>query len=234
VILNSTLKAIGGELVQGRIEIMNANVNLVLHGSKILADAIARIMSVSQYQLNVEEKVHRHLRDALTSGQLGSKLAAVNHLSDYKMLRALIIGQWHGLLPRLLYKYDIIKSCVGIEIDDFWSNFSCRVNNDWSYRSITADATTSKLELYNTDLIINTSCEHMSWDWLNFKFSYPVLVYAQSSNYVHHEHVNRIDSLDELVEQFQCRGMDIVVAEDKKFEVYNRYCVLAKYKGGTV
>jgi hypothetical protein len=201
----------------------------LLDGSKILADCIARIISVSQYQLEVDEATHKHIRDAFTHGQLGSKLAAVQHLSSLQNLRALIIGQWHGMLPRLLYKYGIVRSCIGIEIDPLWAEFSNRINNDWNYKSIVGDGTDPSLwSTYNVDIVINTSCEHMNWDWLDFEANHEMYVYAQSSNYVHDEHINRLDNIDQMTEVFNHRGFDIEFKKIEKFEVYDRYCVLAK------
>lgn len=197
-----------------------------------LANSIGRLMQVSEWVLNVDEVTHRHLRHGLTYSQLHSKIGAVKHLSNLSDYHAIFMGQWHGMLPHMLHEHNIIKSAIGIELDYFWANFSEKLNYDWDFKSIIADVTqcnTWEDNIQNNILVVNTSCEHMNYKWLNFKKSQLGYVYLQSTDFQIDTHINTVTSTDPLIQELKNRGFKIEDAWTLPLEVYTRYCVLARW-----
>jgi hypothetical protein len=197
-----------------------------------LANSIGRLMQVSEWGLNVDEATHRHLRHGLTYSQLHSKIGALKHLSALSNYHSIFMGQWHGMLPHMLHEHGIINSAIGIELDHFWANFSEKLNYDWDFKSIIADVTRCNAWEENVTsniLIVNTSSEHMNYDWLNFKKSDSGYVYLQSTDFEIDTHINTVTSTDPLVQELKDRGFKIEDAWTLPLEVYTRYCVLASW-----
>lgn len=94
-----------------------------------------------------------------------------------------------ALLPLIMYSEGILKQGIGIELSPMWSEFSNELNKYWNFKSICQDIKDYSYPA-DIDLVVNTSCEHMSDNWLNAvpKGSAVVL---QSTNFEHFEHINR-------------------------------------------
>ena len=133
---------------------------------------------------NVMQTIHEHvdrkddILDSFSSNQCRSKSALLNAVDKLDILDAnstvVIWGGWYGsiLIPHLANK---VKKIINIDLDDeatkiskkFFSNFE---NVDY----ICDDIFKTYRDIYlDTNLIINTSCEHMppmkEWEW--FKYS---------------------------------------------------------------
>ena len=204
-----------------------------LTGSFKLTQCISRVNDVAKYQLKIPQDRADHLRDAFSYAQLTSKLAVIKHLKDIKDSNTIILGQWHGMLGLMLQKFNISKNIIGIELDKFWHDFSQHIILE-DYIGIHADVT--QVELWehlivpDNNLIINTSCEHMTWDWLNFKREYTNgTLYVQSNNYKIDEHINILDSEEELATIIENHGFTVTDVNCIKFSPYDRYCVVAKW-----
>ena len=167
------------------------------------------------------------LRDSLSSGQLGSKVRVAQTIAErtpgQAPFRGFFIGHWHGFLPRLLYRMGKLQLGAGVELDPFWVDFSNRLNQDWQWLSSCADIrTVQDLSAYN--LVVNTSCEHMTDEWLTLP-AVGSWVCAQSTNYQHATHINTSDSLESFASRFT--GYQIVHQCTDQYVVYDRYTVLA-------
>lgn len=198
-----------------------------------LGSCLAHINDVAKYKLDIPQDRANHLRDAYSHGQLLSKIAALKHVSHLSEMNTIVLGQWHGLLAHMFGKFGISKSTVGIELDEFWHDFCLHLNLP-NYTGVCGDATDSTVWTQylqpSHNLVVNTSCEHMSWDWLDFERGDTCgYVYAQANNYVIPEHVNTCQSLREFVDAFASRGYTIHSEVELKFAPYNRYCVLASW-----
>ena len=182
------------------------------------------------YQHPMSIELGSALRDSLSRGQLYSKIQAVNAVADVKEQRALekfnavFLGHWHGLLPRMFHHADLIDRAVGIEADAFWATFSDSMNYDWQWRSIVGDATSYTIPA-DTTLVVNTSCEHMSDDWLS---AVPVGAYvcAQSTNYEHPTHINTVQSQEEFSLRFN--NFEIIYSYACRYDVYDRFTIVAQ------
>lgn len=198
-----------------------------------LVSCLGHINDMAKYCLKIPADRADHLRDAYSYAQLQSKVAALKHLKDITNANTIVLGQWHGMLVYMLQKFGISKNSLGVEYDDFWHSFCLQLGLQ-NYQGILADATDTAnwsffLESEN-NLVVNTSCEHMSWDWLNFeKSNSRGFLYAQGNNYEIPDHINVCQSLDEFTNSIANRGFIIHNSVEMKFSPYTRYCVLASW-----
>lgn len=198
-----------------------------------IASCISRVNDVAKYHLKIPLDRADHLRDAFSHAQLQSKIAVLDHLRNLKNCDTVILGQWHGMLGLMLQRWGISKNVVGVELDSFWHDFSKHIITE-NYTALHGDATLPStwqhlLEQEN-NLVVNTSCEHMSWDWLDFKRSGTSgYLYAQSNNYVIDDHINLLTSVDELAAAIESRGFTVLITKTLKFAPYDRYCVVAQW-----
>lgn len=191
------------------------------------AEALCRVVDVASYDLELTVNQHKHLRDALSTGQIRSKIRALEIAASYAFNNAVFIGHWHGMLPRLLHSFNIISSATGIELDPFWSDFSQRVNHDWRFLSVVGNANTV-LDQYcaTTDLVVNTSCEHMSWQWLNHVPD-NARILLQGTDMPASDHINTITKLDDLTVVSQQLNRPVLRSDILPLHsTYSRYTVL--------
>ena len=152
-----------------------------------------------------------------------SKLSAVKLIQPFvEKVDAFFIGHWHGMLPMLFYEHGIIESATGIELDPFWVEFSNKLNYYWDWKSSIGDANTFTFP--KTKLIVNTSCEHMSYAWMDSIIK-GTIVCAQSTDYQHPTHINTVDSLDEFLEKWS--DFSIIASNSNKYDVYSRFTIIA-------
>jgi len=166
--------------------------------SKCIHDFVRPFYSVEADKIPLEHWTM--LRDSLSEGQLQSKLYLLDCLrSQFQtpFKKAAFIGHWHGLLPLLFFEFGIIESAIGVELSTDWSSWSHRLNGHWNWKSTVADA--AQFDFTDCDLIVNTSCEHMSYDWLSQVPAGCVLA-LQSTDYQIPEHANCVESVDEFKE----------------------------------
>ena len=162
------------------------------------------------------------LRDSLSRGQLMSKISATQLAGKHPVDNAFFIGHWHGLLPMLFYEHGVIKRASGIELDPFWVEFSNRMNHFWDWKSTIGDA--DNFVLPDADMIVNTSCEHMSYDWIEY-VKPGVVVCAQSTDYIHPTHINTVASIEEFVGKWD--RFSILESDATRYDVYSRFTIVA-------
>ena len=153
-------------------------------------------------------------RVGFSSGQVGSKIWLCDELEkvvDKEDKTIWIYGGWIGLLSFLLFvrshiKINLIRS---FDVNEESSKFADLVNNlwEWDQWKFKAFATNiNSLDPQQPDawsspvpsIIINTATEHVtdkSW-WKSIPLN--TLVVLQSNNMKHPEHVEIVDSVEEL------------------------------------
>ena len=209
---------------------------------------------------NVMQTMHVHadrkddILDSFSPNQCRSKSALLNEVDKLDILDAnstvVIWGGWYGsiLIPHLTNK---VKKIINIDLDDeatkiskkFFSNFE---NVDY----VCDDIFKTYRDIYlDTNLIINTSCEHMppmkEWPWFQkgalstdsqykHKFGSPKLsdncYFAfQSNNMFDIEgHINCVNSLEEFKDQLPERAK--VLHEEKIVDTRGtRYMLVGKF-----
>jgi hypothetical protein len=170
--------------------------------------------------------------DAFWSGQLKSKEWLITNLRNHidKQVSIDIHGGWVGTLASLLFQSGIdIKHIRSIDIDPMCENIASDMNKleemSGKFRAVTADMCTIRSD---TDIVINTSCEHITQDqydlWLS-GIPYNSLLVLQSNNYSIPEHVRTSQTLTEFEEQ--CH-IDVIWAGELELSLYKRFMIIGR------
>jgi hypothetical protein len=170
--------------------------------------------------------------DAFWSGQLKSKEWLITNLRKHvkKFVTVDIHGGWVGTLASLLFQSDIpVISVRSIDIDPACESVATMMNKQeeivGKFRAVTADMCAIRSD---ADVIINTSCEHITQEqydlWLS-GMPHNSLLVLQSNNYNIDEHVRIANSLEEFKQQ--C-GINVLWAGELELPLYTRYMVIGK------
>ena len=171
--------------------------------------------------------------DAFWSGQLKSKEWLIQNLRPYikKFVTIDIHGGWVGVLASMLFQSDIpVLSIRSIDIDPTCEPIAVNMNKleemVGKFCAVTADMCSIRSD---TDVIINTSCEHITQDqydlWLS-GISHNALLVLQSNNYDILEHVRIAKDLEDF--KTQCGDINILWAGELKLPLYTRFMVIAR------
>ena len=170
--------------------------------------------------------------DAFWSGQLKSKEWLITNLRKHvkKFVTVDIHGGWVGTLASLLFQSDIpVITIRSIDIDPTCESIATMMNKQeeivGKFRAVTADMCAIRSD---ADVIINTSCEHITQEqydlWLS-GMPHNSLLVLQSNNYNIDEHVRIANSLEEFKQQ--C-GINVLWAGELELPLYTRYMVIGK------
>jgi len=209
---------------------------------------------------NVMQTIHEHvdrkddILDSFSSNQCRSKSALLNAVDKLDILDAnstvVIWGGWYGsiLIPHLTNK---VKKIINIDLDDEATKISKKIFENFNNVDyICDDVFKTYRDVYlDTNLIINTSCEHMlpmkEWLWFQkgalstdsqykHKFGSPKLsdncYFAfQSNNMFDIEgHINCVNSLEEFKDQLPERAK--LLHEEKIVDTRGtRYMLVGKF-----
>lgn len=171
--------------------------------------------------------------ESFWKGQLYSKEWLIENLRPYisKVSSIDIHGGWNGVLASMIFQSDIpAKNIRSIDIDPACEGVANTINKleemVGKFRAVTADMCAIRSD---ADIIINTSCEHLTQDqydlWLT-GLPYDSLIVLQSNNYQIPEHVRPAASLEEFIEQSHLEN--ILFAGEKQFPLYTRYMLIGK------
>ena len=170
--------------------------------------------------------------DAFWSGQLKSKEWLIQNLRQHvnKFVTIDIHGGWVGVLASMLFQSDVpVKNIRSVDIDPACEPIAVNMNKIeemvGKFRAVTADMCAIRSD---ADVIINTSCEHITQEqydlWLS-GMPHNSLFVLQSNNYDIPEHVRIANSLDEFKKQ--C-NIDSVWAGELELPLYKRFMIIGK------
>ena len=190
--------------------------------------------------------------DSFSHNQIAAKTALLNAVDDLKILdkdsTVVMWAGWYGsiLIPKLANK---VKKIVNIDLDNQTTKVSKKLFNNYENVDYICDDIfkTYRDAYLNTNLIINTSCEHMppmkDWKWFGAGalsndqdtsiFRTPKLpdncyVAFQSNNMFDIEgHVNCVNSLQEFKDQMPERA-EILFEEEVEDTRGTRYMLVGK------
>ena len=168
--------------------------------------------------------------DAFWSGQLTSKEWLITNLRKNvnKFVSIDIHGGWVGTLASMLFQSDIfIKNIRSVDIDPTCEPIATMMNKKEEmvgrFRAVTADMCAIRSD---ADIIINTSCEHITQDqydlWLS-GMPHNSLIVLQSNNYDIPEHIRVAHSLEEFKQQSHLK---ILYAGELQTQMYTRYMLI--------
>ena len=170
--------------------------------------------------------------DAFWSGQLKSKEWLITNLRKNvnTIVSIDIHGGWVGVLASMLFQSDIyINNIRSVDIDPTCESIASMMNKQEEmigrFRAVTADMCETRSD---ADVIINTSCEHITQDQYNlWKSGMPhnSLLVLQSNNYDIPEHVRIASTLEEF--KSQC-GIDVIWSGELALPLYTRYMIIGK------
>jgi hypothetical protein len=171
--------------------------------------------------------------DAFWSGQLKSKEWLITNLRKNvnQVVSIDIHGGWVGVLASMLFQSDIyITNIRSIDIDHTCESIANMMNKPEEiagrFRAVTADMCEIRSD---ADVVINTSCEHITQDqydlWLS-GMPHNTLLVLQSNNYDIPEHVRIANSLEEFKQQ--CHLEKILWAGELTLPLYTRFMIIAR------
>ena len=168
--------------------------------------------------------------DAFWSGQLKSKEWLITNLRKNvnKFVSIDIHGGWVGVLASMLFQSDIyVNSIRSIDIDPSCEPIATMMNKQeeiaGKFRAVTADMCAIRSD---ADVIINTSCEHITQEQFDlWKSGMPhnSLLVLQSNNYDIPEHVRIAKDIEHFIEQSQVK---VQWAGELKLPLYTRYMII--------
>lgn len=172
--------------------------------------------------------------DAFWSGQLKSKEWLIKNLRPHikRFVSVDIHGGWVGVLASMLFQSDIpVLNIRSIDIDPTCESIATNMNKMeemvGKFRAVTADMCNIRSD---ADIIINTSCEHITQDqydmWLT-GMPHNSLLVLQSNNYNIEEHVRIANSLEEFKQQCD---IEVIWAGELELPLYTRYMIIGKAK----
>lgn len=171
--------------------------------------------------------------DAFWQGQLKSKVWLIKNLRKHvkKFVTIDIHGGWVGTLASMLFQSDVpVMSIRSIDIDPSCESIAVNMNKIeemvGKFQAITADMC---LITSNADVIINTSCEHITQEQYNLWLSglpHTSLLVLQSNNYDIPEHIRTSKDLEEF--KLQTGLENILYAGELGLPLYKRFMVIGK------
>ena len=170
--------------------------------------------------------------DAFWRGQLTSKEWLINCLDEHVHISSSvdIHGGWVGTLASMLFQSNIpVTTIRSIDIDPTCEAVATMMNKKEEiagrFRAVTADMCAIRSD---ADIIINTSCEHITQDQYDLWLSghpHDSLLVLQSNNYNIPEHVRIAKDLKEFEEQ--C-GITILWSGELDLPLYKRFMVIGR------
>ena len=175
--------------------------------------------------------VFKRVMDSLNSSQLQSKLWLVEELNKLRMevpseayklqmevTNVCLIAGWYAqyVVPLLLDTFPSIQLIENFEIDkdirEMTYRFNKRFKDEDKYRVVIKNIMFKELgREHDFDLVINCACEHMFPMWKFREINEeqdPVYVLQSSDDDTHEDHINCVQSVDELIEQ--ARIVDVI------------------------
>lgn len=170
--------------------------------------------------------------DAFWSGQLKSKEWLITNLRKNvnKFVNIDIHGGWVGVLASMLFQSDVpILNIRSVDIDPACEPIAVNMNKieemAGRFRAVTSDMCEIRSD---ADVVINTSCEHITQDqydlWLS-GMPHNSLLVLQSNNYEIPEHVRTAKDLEEF--KTQC-GITVLWSGELELPLYKRFMVIGK------
>lgn len=172
--------------------------------------------------------------DAFWSGQLKSKEWLITNLQPHvkTLITIDINGGWVGVLASMLFQSGMIcKKIRSIDIDPNCQPIAIMMNKGEEMVGKFEAVTCDMCDFDSTaDVIINTSCEHISQQdyetWLARTKPGSLLV-LQSNNYDIPEHIRTAQSLSEF--ETQCGLTEILWKGKLELPLYKRWMIIGKH-----
>ena len=188
---------------------------------------------------NIMDEVRENtdLLDSLSPNQFKSKLNLINHINSLDILNKdseiVIFGCWYGSILIPAY-YNKVKRITAIDMDaQVISRNKHRLYSDYKQLDfITGDvfewaADSSRIK--KTNLIINTSCEHMK-SMKELELNTNAYFAFQSNNMFNiPTHTNCVNTMEEFKKQLP-NNTKIIIEDSIKDNIGTRFTLIGKYE----
>ena len=174
--------------------------------------------------------------ESFWKGQVNSKVWLAKHLQGFVPVTPIdivIYGGWNGVLASILFNSKMrINSITSVDIDPRCEEIANTVNKRYEiegrFRAVTADMCFYKPK---ADVIINTSCEHITqyqYDtWLSNQPDTAVFALQSNNYFTHEEHVRCAIDLDDFAKM---SGISPWLRRALDTPKYERYMLIGKPK----
>jgi hypothetical protein len=170
--------------------------------------------------------------DAFWAGQIKSKEWLIENLRTFvaKESSIEIHGGWVGVLASMIFQSGIpVSRITSVDLDDSCQPIASMMNKkeeiEGRFNALTADMCDI---IPDADIIINTSCEHISQtqyeSWVS-KISSSQLIVLQSNNYEIPEHVRIAESLQDFKKQSK---IEVIWEGQLSLPLYDRYMLICR------
>jgi len=184
----------------------------------------------------------KDLLDSFSPNQFLSKMNLINHIKSLNILdkdtEIVIFGSWYGsiLIPAF---YNEVKKITCIDMDsDVIHRAKYELFKDFDVDFITGDVFEFRDQYKNTDLFINTSCEHMKpmkewgpapeyknpwWD----RVSPAYFAFQSNAMFDIPTHINCVNNIDEFKKQLPDRA-EVLIEDEIPDERGTRFTLIGK------
>lgn len=170
--------------------------------------------------------------ESFWKGQIRSKVWLIDNLRKHvnKVVSIDIHGGWNGVLASMLFQSSIVVTNIrNVDIDPRCEEVANTINKIeemvGKFRHVTADMCCIRSD---ADVIINTSCEHITQDqyelWLS-GLPQDSLIVLQSNNYIIDEHIRPAKNLEDFKKQ---SDINVLWAGELEMPLYTRYMIIGK------
>ena len=171
--------------------------------------------------------------DCFWRGQMSSKEWLCKELRKHvrKFVTIDIHGGWNGVLASMLFQSEVPVSRIrSVDIDPKCQSIATMMNKPEEmvgrFTAVTADMCSITT---NADVVINTSCEHITQDqydiWLR-SIPHDTLLVLQSNNYNISEHIRIATDLEQFKQQSNIS--EILWAGELELPLYKRFMIIGK------
>ena len=205
---------------------------------KILQNIITNLISSSMREVRED----KDLLDSYSPNQFLSKLNLINHIRSLDILNKdseiVIFGSWYGsiLIPAF---YDEVKKITCIDQDPkVISRAKYNLFKDLDVDFITGDVFEFRDSFNDTDLFINTSCEHMKpmkeWGpapeyknpWWG-RVSPAYFAFQSNAMFDIPTHINCVNNIEEFKQQLPDRA-EVLIEDEIPDERGTRFTLIGK------
>ncbi len=185
-------------------------------------------------------------KDAVSLGQLASKAWLMNSLKQHVQVPHSVtwamLGSWYALLvPNLIKAWDC-ERIYGIDsepanyytselLHDNW------VQAEWRYKAVVSDCdilmcsdmqfvTSNELIRVKPEILINTSCEHMSNRWFTTADESQLIILQTNDQKQYQGHINPCENMEAVRAKYPMRT--VYYSGELKTPAYTRYMLVGK------
>lgn len=166
-----------------------------------IAAHIPHVMQMLYIDSILESTSLVEIRDAFRVNQMQSKAWMLDQLKDTdRNAKILVVGSWFGFTSYCLFKMGFTR-IIEVDPDSRFRQMSGCINRENHNLGIYC-ADVNDIDVSTYDIIINTSCEHISNNSWFDQISPGTLVILQSTNFAYTDHINIVSDIGDMKSKY--------------------------------